>query len=77
MIHYHQAKNIQKKLSFEEAKEPEIKFPTSVGSQRKQAENFCFIDYVKIFEFVGHNKLWIILRDGNTRPTYLSPDKPV
>ena len=50
------------KFDLDKAAEPEIKFPTSVGSQRKQAENFCFIDYVKIFEFVGHNKLWIILR---------------
>ena len=26
---------------------------------------------------VGHNKLNISLRDGNTRPPYLSPEKPV
>ena len=32
---------------------------------------FCFIDYV------DHNKLWKILKDGNTRPPYLSPEKPV
>ena len=30
---------------------------------------FCFIDYAKAFECVGHNKLWKTLRsDGNTRP---------
>ena len=29
---------------------------------------FCFIDYTKAFDCVGHNKLWKILRDGNTRP---------
>ena len=29
---------------------------------------FCFIDYAK---------LWKILRDGNTRPPYLPPKKPV
>ena len=29
---------------------------------------FCFIDYAKAFDCVDHNKLWEILRDGNTRP---------
>ena len=29
---------------------------------------FCFIDYAKAFDCVDHNKLWKILRDGNTRP---------
>ena len=38
---------------------------------------FCFIDYAKAFDYVNHNKLWKILRDGNTRPPYLSPKKPV
>ena len=37
---------------------------------------FCFIDYTKAFDCVDHNKLWKILRDGNTRPLYLSPGKP-
>ena len=35
-------------------------------------KNICFIDYVKAFDCVDHNKLWKILRDGNTRP----PDLP-
>ena len=34
---------------------------------------FCFIDYAKAFECVDHNKLWKILRVGNTRP----PDLPL
>ena len=34
---------------------------------------FCFIDYAKAFDCVDHNKLWKILRDGNTRP----PDLPL
>ena len=36
---------------------------------------FCFIDYIqtKAFDCVDHNKLWKILRDGNTRP----PDLPL
>ena len=38
---------------------------------------FCFIDYAKAFDWVEHNKLWKILRDGNTRPPDLPPEKPV
>ena len=38
---------------------------------------FCFIDYVKAFDCVDHNKLENSYRDGNTRPSYLSPEKPV
>ena len=38
---------------------------------------FCFIDYAKAFDFVDHNKLWKILRDGNTRPPDLPLEKPV
>ena len=39
---------------------------------------FCFVDYAKVFDFVDQNKLWKILkRDGNTRLTYLSPEKAV
>ena len=36
----------------------------------------CFIDYTKAFDCADHNKLWKILRDGNTRPLYLSSEKP-
>ena len=39
--------------------------------------SFCFIDYAKAFDCVGDNKLWKILRDGNTSPPDLSLDKPV
>ena len=38
---------------------------------------FCFIDYVKAFDYVDHNKLWKILKEVKTRPPYLSPEKPV
>ena len=39
---------------------------------------FCFTDYTKAFDCVGHNKLWEILKEmGITRPPYLLPDKPV
>ena len=48
------------KLDLEKAGEPEIKLPTSVGSQKKQGKSpkiyFCFIDYAKTFDCVDHNK---------------------
>ena len=37
----------------------------------------CFTDYAKTFDCVDHNKLENSSRDGNTRPSYLSPKKPV
>ena len=36
---------------------------------------FSFIDYAKAFDCVDHNKL--LERDGNTRPSDLSLEKPV
>ena len=55
------------KLVLEKAEEPEIKLPTSVGSLKKQEFQkniyFCFIDYVKTFDCVDHNKLWKILKE--------------
>ena len=59
------------KLDLEKAEEPEIKLPTSVGSQKKAREfqkniYFCFIDYTKVFDCVDHNKLENSSRDGNT-----------
>ena len=38
---------------------------------------FCLIDYAKAFDCVDHNKLENSERDGNTRPPYLSPEKPI
>ena len=38
---------------------------------------FCLINYAKPFDCVGHNKLWKILRDGNTRPPNLPPENSV
>ena len=38
---------------------------------------FCFIDYMKVFDCVDHNKLENFQRDGNNRPPYLSPQKPI
>ena len=56
------------KLILEKAEEPEIKLPTSAGSSKKQESSrknvyFCFIDYVKAFDCVDHNKLWEILKE--------------
>ena len=39
--------------------------------------HFCFIDYTKAFDCVGHNKLENSSRDGNTRPPDLPPMKCV
>ena len=57
------------KLDLEKAWEPEIKLPTSAGSSKKQefwkkTIYFCFIDYVKSFDCVDHNKLKNSERDG-------------
>ena len=56
------------KLDLEKAEEPEIKLPTSIGLWKKAREfqkniYFCFIDYVKIFDCVDHNKLQKILKE--------------
>ena len=56
------------KLVLEKAEEQEIKLPTSAGSLKKAREfqkniYFCFVDYAKAFDCVGHNKLWKILQE--------------
>ena len=38
---------------------------------------FCLLDYTKAFGCVDHNKLENSERDGNIRPPYLPPKKPV
>ena len=42
------------KLDLEKSEEPEIKLPTSTGSQKNQGDSrkniyFCFTDYTKAF----------------------------
>ena len=39
--------------------------------------SFCFIDYAKAFDCVGHNKLENSERDGNPRPPDLPPETSV
>ena len=56
------------KLVLEKAEGPEIKFPSSIVSSKKQESSrqniyFCFIDYAKAFDCVDHNKLWKILNE--------------
>ena len=55
-------------LDSEKAEEPEIKLPTSTGSQKKTDSSCfllvsCFIDYTKAFNCVDHNRLWKILQE--------------
>ena len=45
--------------------------------ESQRSNYFCFIDYAKAFDCVDHNKLWKILRDGNTRSPDLPPEKSV
>ena len=45
------------KLDLEEAEEPEIKLPTSVGTGISGNIYFCFNDYAKAFDCVDHSKL--------------------
>ena len=54
-------------LDLEKVEEPEIKLPTSVGSWKKHESSrkniySCFINYVKTFDCVDHNKLWKIVK---------------
>ena len=48
-----------------------------IEKAREFQKNICFIDYAKAFDCVDHNKLWKILRDENTRPPHLPPEKSV
>ena len=66
------------KLVLEKAEEPEIKLPVAKLPVAKRSNfhwivekarefqkyiYFCFIDYVKAFDCVDHNKLWKILKE--------------
>ena len=55
------------KMDLEKADEPEIKLPTSTGSQKKQENSrkniyLWFTDYARVFDHVDHNKLWNIFK---------------
>ena len=70
------------KMDLEKAEEAENQIPNIhwiIEKVRGFQENiyFCFTDYTKAFHCVDHNKQWKILRDGNTRPVDLPPEKSV
>ena len=50
-----------------------------IENSREYQKNiyFYFINYDKAIDFVSHNKLENSSTDGNTRPPYLPPAKPV
>ena len=59
------------KMRLEKAEEPEIKLPTSAGSQKTAREfqrniYYCFTDNAKASDCVNHNKLWEILGEMGT-----------
>ena len=61
-------------LDLEKAEQPEIKWPTTLGSSKKQEFQknifFSFIDYAKTFDCVDHNKLWEILKEMGIQTTW-------
>ena len=70
------------KLDLEKAEEPEIKFPTSVGSSKKQ-ESSRKTSTSALLTMPKTLTVWITIncgkseRDGNTRPPDLPPEKSV
>ena len=51
----------------------------TIEKAREFQENiyFCFIDCVKAFDCMDHNKLWKFLKRVNTKSPYLFPEKPI
>ena len=69
------------KLDLEKAEEPEIKLPTSAGSQKKQ-ENSRKTSISALLTMPKPFTVWITtvensLRAGNTRPPDMPPEKSV
>ena len=68
------------KLVLEKADRDQIAKICWIMEKAREFQNniyFCFIDYAKAFDCVDHNKLWKILKDGNTRPPDLPLEKSV
>ena len=66
------------KLDLEKAEEPEIKLPTSAGSQKKQesSRKYLLLLYLLCPSLcVDHDKLWKILKEMGTPD--LPPEKSV
>jgi len=67
------------KLDLEKVEQPENKLLCWIIGKAKEFQkniNF-FIDSAKATDCVNHNKLANSLRDGNTGPPYLPPEKPI
>ena len=70
------------KLGLEKAEEPEIKLPTFIGSRREQGNSREASTAAALTTWKPLT-VWITtncensLRDGNTRPPYLTPEKSV
>ena len=58
------------KLDLEKAEEPEILWIIEKASEFQKDIYFCFVNYVKAFDCVDHNKLWEILKEM-TMPDHL------
>jgi len=54
-----------------------IRWITGKAREFQKSICFCFIEYIKDFDYVDHNKLWKILKEMEMRPPYLSLEKPV
>ena len=70
------------KLDLEKAEELEVKLPISVGSKRKQgnsrkASTSASLTTLKPLTVWITTNCGTFLKDGNTRPPYLPPAKPV
>ena len=69
------------KLDLEKAEEPEIKFPTSTGlwkQQENSRKTSALLTMPKpLTVWITTNFVENYSRDGNTRPPYLPPEKPV
>ena len=70
------------RLDLEKAEEPEIKLPTSVGSQKKQESSrktstFASLTVLKSLTVWITTNCGKFLRDENTGPSHLPPEKPV
>ena len=50
-------------LDLQKAEEPEVKLPKKKAREFQKNIRFCFIDYIKAFHCVDHNKLWKILQE--------------
>ena len=80
----HELPDVQ--AGFRKAEEPEIKFPISVGSSKKQEGSRKISTFALLPKFLLCQSLWLcgsqqtvenFSRDGNTRPPYLPPEKSV